>query len=313
MDFELSEEQELILGSVRELLGRFAGPARAIELSRSGGYDFELDAALRESGFDRLAEAPDPRPLEAGLVLQEVARAGGISAFSAMAFVVPGATGGAFPYGSKPVALIDAAHPGPIRFAAEAETWLVLEGDRVRCLRANHRRVRPIRSNYGYPMAWVDLTSAEPAESPAIDAERLRAWWRVGLALEAVGAMSGALDQTVGYLKERRQFGRTLASFQAVQHRLADCAIAGEASRWLAYEAAFHGAPGEAAAVAASYAMRSAGQVFSETHQLSGAIGFTHEHDLHVYSMRLQALRMELGGGSRQTRAVSHTRWGMAP
>ncbi len=311
MDFELDEEQELILGSVRELLSRFAGPTRAIELAREGKYDFELDTALHDAGFDRLAEGPDPRPLEAALVLQEVARAGGISAFSAMAFVVPGATGGAFPYGTKPVALMDAAYPGPVRFAAQAEILLVLEGNRVRSLRVDADAVRSIRSNYGYPMAWVDLALMHEAESPHLDAERLRAWWRVGLALEAVGAMSGALEQTAGYLKERRQFGRTIASFQAVAHRLADCAIAIEASRWLAYEAAFHGATGEAAAVAASYAMRSAGQVFSETHQLSGAIGFTHEHDLHVYSMRLQALRMELGGTSRQTRAVSRTRWGM--
>ena len=131
--------------------------------------------------------------------------------------------------------------------------------------------------------------------------------------MEAVGAMSGALHQCVEYLKERRQFGRTVASFQGVQHRLAECAISVEGSRWLVNEAAYHGAPEEASAVAASFALQAAEQIFAETHQLSGAIGFTHEHDLHVWSMRLQALRLELGGIGAQAREVSRVRWGIAP
>lgn len=312
MDFELNDEQRLILESVQKLLARSCGPARAIELAQTGAYDLELDAALREAGFDRLAEGPQPRWLEAALVVQEVARMGGVSAFAAMTLVVPGATEGAFPLGSGPVALLDAEHAGPARFAPQAQSVLVIENARVRALRCRPGCVRTIRSNYGYPLGWIDIGGLDEIAMPAISPERLRAWWRVALALEAVGAMAGALEQTVGYLKERRQFGRTLASFQAVQHRLADCAIAVEGSRWLAYEAAFLAAPDEAAAIAASHALQSAGKVFAETHQLSGAIGFTHEHDLHVFSMRLQALRMELGGVSRQTRAVSRHRWGLA-
>jgi alkylation response protein AidB-like acyl-CoA dehydrogenase len=121
--------------------------------------------------------------------------------------------------------------------------------------------------------------------------------------------MRAALDYTVDYLKQRRQFGRAIGSFQAVQHRLAGCAIAVEGSRWLAYEAAYKGAPAELAATAAAYAMQAAGRVFAETHQLSGAIGFTREHDLHVWSMRLQALRLELGGVGGHRRAVATARW----
>ena len=312
MDFELDDEQRLILESVQKLLADRCGPARAIELAKTGGYDEKLDAALCEAGFDRLAQGPQPRWLEAALVVQEIARAGGVSAFAAMSLVVPGATGGAFPFGNGPVALLDAQHPGPARFAPQATCVLVIENDRVRALRGRPECVRTIRSNYGYPLGWIDVKALETIETPEISPERLRAWWRVGLAAEAVGAMSGALEQTVEYLKQRRQFGRTLASFQAIQHRLADCAIAVEGSRWLAYEAAFRAAPAEAAATAASYALQAAGQVFNETHQLSGAIGFTHEHDLHVFSMRLQALRMEQGGVSRQTRAVSQHRWDLA-
>ena len=83
-----------------------------------------------------------------------------------------------------------------------------------------------------------------------------------------------------------------------------------EGGRWLTYEAAWLGAPDAGAAVAAAHTLAAAGRVFVETHQLSGAIGFTHEHDLHVWSMRLQALRLEMDGVAAQRRAVVETRWG---
>ena len=142
---------------------------------------------------------------------------------------------------------------------------------------------------------------------------RLEAAWRLALAVELAGAMSGALDETVAYVKQRRQFGRAIGSFQAVQHRLARCAIAVEASRWLAYEAAFKGGTPEMTATAVAYAASAAKRVFSETHQLSGAIGFTREHDLHVFSMRLQALRLELDGVGGHRRALAAARWGAGP
>ena len=125
--------------------------------------------------------------------------------------------------------------------------------------------------------------------------------------------MQGALDATVGYLRERRQFGRAIASFQAVQHRLAWCAVQVAGSRWLALEAAARGAPAEASALAAAHAAHTAKRVFAETHQLSGAIGFTREHALHVWSMRLQALRLELGGAAEHARAAARARWLAAP
>ena len=138
----------------------------------------------------------------------------------------------------------------------------------------------------------------------------MRNWWRVAIAVEAAGAMQAALGCTVDYLKERRQFGRPIGSFQAVQHRLAECAILVEGSHWLALEAAWLDAPAEAAATAAAYATSAATQIFAETHQLSGAIGFTHDHDLHVWSMRLQALKLELDGVGGHRRAIAAERWG---
>ena len=130
------------------------------------------------------------------------------------------------------------------------------------------------------------------------------------IAVQAAGTMRAALDYTVEYLKQRRQFGRAIGSFQAVQHRLAECAILSEGSRWLALEEAWLGAPAQEAATAAAYATAAATQVFAETHQLSGAIGFTHDHDLHVWSMRLQALKLEIEGVTGHRRAIAHARWG---
>ncbi len=137
----------------------------------------------------------------------------------------------------------------------------------------------------------------------------LRAWWRVALAAEAVGTMAAALDVTVDYVKKRRQFGRAIGSFQAVQHRLAECAVLVEGSRWLAFEAAALDAGEEAAAIAAAHASDAAARVFADTHQLSGAMGFTREHDLHVFSMRLQVLRLELGGAPAHRLAAARARW----
>jgi hypothetical protein len=82
-----------------------------------------------------------------------------------------------------------------------------------------------------------------------------------------------------------------------------------EGARWLVREAAWRDAPAESAASAAAWTLGAAGRLFADTHQLSGAMGFTLAHDLHVFSMRLPALRLELGGLGAQRRTVARTRW----
>ena len=121
--------------------------------------------------------------------------------------------------------------------------------------------------------------------------------------------MEAALAITVEYVKGRRQFGRAIGSFQAVQHRLALATVQVEALRWLCYEAAAKGTQEEATALAAAHASEAAHLVFRETHQLSGAMGYTREHPLHVFSMRLAALRLELGGPGAHRRDVARARW----
>lgn len=135
------------------------------------------------------------------------------------------------------------------------------------------------------------------------------AWWRVALAAELVGTMRAALALTVEHVTHRRQFDKAIGSFQAVQHRLAECAVAVEGSRWLMLEAAWLGAPPQAAAVALTQALTAAQRVFADTHQFHGALGFTTEYDLHLATMRLPALRIEAQALGRPATAVAVERW----
>jgi alkylation response protein AidB-like acyl-CoA dehydrogenase len=310
VDYELNEDQQAIVDAVEQLLGQHAGAARAIELNEDGAYDRELDAALEEAGFLELALGDDTGPLEAALLVEAVARAGGVVTAGGAALVAPRVAGRLLP---GPVAIATAGGGTIVRFAGVARTLLVDDDAEARIVELRPGDAEPVRSNFGYPMARLAPGVLERGDSlGAGSGPRLRDWWRVAIAVEAAGTMKAALDYTVAYLKERRQFGRAIGSFQAVQHRLAECAIASEGSRWLAFEAAWLDAPPEAAATAAAYATAAATQVFAETHQLSGAIGFTHDHHLHVWSMRLQALKLEMSGVTGHRRAIARARWGGA-
>ena len=310
MDFELNEDQQAILDAVGQLLELHAGPERAVAMQAAGEYDVALDQALREAGFASVAADAETGWLEAALIAEAVSQAAGSVAFAAEALVAPAFADEEL---EAPLAICSLDHRGPVRFAAQAQTLLVRDGDDVRAVALESGDVKPVPSNFGYPMGEVDAGAMNGGRSlGAGSAHTLDRHWRLALGIEAVGAASAALDQTVGYLKQRKQFGRTIASFQAVQHRLAECAIGVQASRWLCLEAAHHAAPREMTATAVAYTMQTAAQVFSETHQLSGAIGFTREHDLHIHSMRLQALRLECGGVFAHRRALVSERWGRA-
>lgn len=307
MDFELDADQLAIREAVEALLDQHAGVERAVALAADDAYDTALAKELAATGFLEVALGEETGALEAALVVEAVARAAGVVSVGAEALVAPAVVGSAVP---GPVALVDAAEPGPVRFAAGARTLLVLRGDGAERVTVEPGTVGPVRSWYGYPMGHVDAAVLAHGESLGADSgARLRAWWRVALAVECAGTMAAAVDATVAYVKERRQFGRAIGSFQAVQHRLAECHVLVQGARLLAFEAAHRGAPEEAAAIAASHAVHAAQRVFGETHQLSGAIGYTREHPLHAFTMRLQALRLELGGAGAHRGAAARARW----
>jgi alkylation response protein AidB-like acyl-CoA dehydrogenase len=145
--------------------------------------------------------------------------------------------------------------------------------------------------------------------------ERLVGVLWVALAIEAVGAADRCLRMTVDYLKERVQFGRVLGSFQALRHRCADLAAELEGARATAYYAAWavDGAPDELAEVA-PLAKAVCTEMFlhvaGETIQLHGGIGFTWEHDAHLYFKRAKASEL-LFGRPRELRLLAAERAGL--
>ena len=131
----------------------------------------------------------------------------------------------------------------------------------------------------------------------------------VGLAAEQTGGAQQSLDITLAYISGREQFGRTIASFQAIKHRCADLMLAIECARSASYYAAciaaeclnIDGDPGireqlgEAAATAKIFASEGFFQCAAESIQLHGGVGFTWEYDPHLYFKRARASEQMLG------------------
>jgi alkylation response protein AidB-like acyl-CoA dehydrogenase len=309
VQFRLAADQDAVLASVSTLLDRYAGADRMRELGgHAPAYDGVLDAALADAGFTRIALEPDGGALEAALVTEAVAARLGVVPFGAEALVAVGATGAMLP---GPMALTTAAHRGPVRYAVDGGSALVATEDEVLVHSVPAGACEPVQSRFGYPMARLGPLGAEGAVArlgPG-SADRVRAWWRVALAVEIVGTMRTALSRTVEYVAGRRQFGVAIGSFQAIQHRLSDLTVAVEGARWLALEAAWAGAPIEAAAAALTHAVAAAKRVTLDAHQLTGALGFSTEYDLHLWTMRLPALVVEAGWMGAPEADLVAARW----
>ena len=120
------------------------------------------------------------------------------------------------------------------------------------------------------------------------------------LCAEMVGGMQWVLDTTVEFAKTRQQFGRAIGSFQAVQHQCADMLLMTESARSAAYYAAWaltEGAPAASSAVsiAKAYCSDAYREVGNRGVQVHGGIGFTWEHDLHLYYKRAKASEVMFG------------------
>lgn len=105
---------------------------------------------------------------------------------------------------------------------------------------------------------------------------------RIGVASQALGIAQGAIDETVNYVKERKQFGRSLAKFQNTQFKLADMETATEAARLLVYKAARYKDEkmpySKEAAMAKLFAAETAMDVTTKAVQLYGGYGYTREY-----------------------------------
>ncbi|WP_217238119.1 acyl-CoA dehydrogenase family protein [Streptomyces sp. AC555_RSS877] len=125
----------------------------------------------------------------------------------------------------------------------------------------------------------------------------------VALAAEQLGGAQAALDMTVAHVRDRTQFGRALGSFQAVKHTCADMLLQVESARSSVVRAVrAAGSSPEALAEAAAVAQAWCGEAFTfvaaECVQLHGGMGFTWEHDAHLYFRRAQSDAVLLGGAA---------------
>lgn len=194
--------------------------------------------------------------------------------------------------------LVVAAHTGGF---ARSRTLLYL----VREGAAGLVRTRQTSLDETRPQARVELRDVE-AEllGTADDADVPGALAGVGdaaatvLAAEAVGAADRALERTVEYVKQREQFGRARGSFQAAKHRLADVYVQVQAARSAAYYAAWAAGAADAEQVgglALAQALDALRTAASEAVQLHDGIGFTWEHEAHLYFKRASSDELLFG------------------
>ena len=155
------------------------------------------------------------------------------------------------------------------------------------------------------PLATVTLSGVPgdplPDSTTAIAAARAVGW--LCLAAEALGGAQVALDRTVCYARERVQFGRPIGSFQAYKHRLADMMVAIEQARSAVYWAACaydEAAPDGALALhaAKSFCADTFFKCAGDMIQLHGGIGFTWDHDAHLFFKRARSIQTMLGNGA---------------
>ncbi len=145
---------------------------------------------------------------------------------------------------------------------------------------------------------WARLQLGESAlewiELPTGTLQYVRDALAVHRAFDALGGAARLLEMTVAYALQREQFGAAIGSFQAVKHHCANMAVGVEAARATLWAAALalDEAPAErrshAASAAVAYAKSAASEVAGTALQVHGGIGFTWEHDLHVFLRRIK-------------------------
>jgi alkylation response protein AidB-like acyl-CoA dehydrogenase len=283
--FTPSAEQRELAASVHALLSDADTPA-AIRAWSAGehGPGLELLAKLGKIGVGDLSDYP----VELAMVFEELGRhamPGPLIESYAVAPALGLAAG-----------LATVAVPPHVPYALDADvaTPFVVSGDAVCDAEVGAR-----------------LTSVDPARR--LFEVRAGAWvgnasdvLDLGILCQAaqlVGLGRGLLEQASTYVTQRRQFGRAVGEFQAVKHHLADVLVALEFARPLVHAAAVTGSARDvsAARVAAADAAYRAARAALQVH---GAVGFTREHDLSLWLLKVRALRSAWGTQTWHRRRV---------
>lgn len=322
----LKDTDRHIVDGIGELLESAGGLARVRRLqAEPHSFDRETWARLAQNGW--LGAAVPEAQGGTALAMHEIAllleHAGRklmpeplVPALAASAMLAASGAAGAalladLLAGKKLVMSIDAEEglSGPTAFASDAhaaDVFLALIGDK---LIAVPRDARGIAMETRDTVDGGSLTRLRFDRTP-LDALTIA---RGGAAQEAfragrdlallgysallVGLADEALAMTVQYLKDRKQFGVPIGSFQSLQHRAASLYVLIKASRALLYEACRAGAARRrvAALAAKSYAAETAMTTVKECVQLHGAMGYTAEHNMSLYFRRAMALAVADG------------------
>jgi alkylation response protein AidB-like acyl-CoA dehydrogenase len=287
MRFTLSTEQQELAASVHALLSDADVPAAARAWA-TGDHapGLEILERLAKIGVGELAEYP----VELAVVFEELGR-----------HAMPGPL--IESYAAAPVLGVSAeaglatvAVPPHVPYALDADvaTPFVMTGDAV------------CRAEVGARLTSVDPTrrlfevrSGEWAGN-ATDVLDLGTLCQ---SAQLIGLGRGLLEQSAAYVTQRRQFGRAVGEFQAVKHHLADVLVALEFARPLVHAAAVSGKAADvsAARVAAADAAYLAARAALQVH---GAVGFTQEHDLSLWLLKVRALRSAWGTQTWHRRRV---------
>jgi alkylation response protein AidB-like acyl-CoA dehydrogenase len=332
MEFADTAEQAALRDAVRAFVGRHATPAQ-IRATMAGpvGYDTKIWERLStELGLTALAVAEryggaGAGPREVAVAVEELGRlllpspflstsvaalalthaAGHADGQAAAERYLPGLADGSVTAAlalNPDVTAVDGTvtgQAGNVVDGAAAGLLLVRCGDRLLAVAAADATVVPLDT--------LDQTRRQATvrfdRAPALAAGTVGsaiALYRVLVAAECVAAAEHCLDVTVEYLKTRRQFGRPIGSFQALQHRAADLAVAVVSARATAQAAVWSATADPAglavlAPLAALHCSRIFREVAGEMIQLHGGIGFTWEHEAHLYFKRAKSTQLLLG------------------
>ena len=185
--------------------------------------------------------------------------------------------------------------------APDADVLVLLAGDDVVIAAAEDVEVTASTSTDSTRSIGAVAVRGTPIAVLPGAATLARTVFRILGSAEAVGVSWATLEMSVAYAKVREQFGRTIGTFQAVKHHAANMLVNAELTTAATWDAARADDPDSAwfaAAVAASHAIRS--QIFNAEYniQLHGGIGYTWEHDAHLYLRRARTLAALLGDGA---------------
>lgn len=187
--------------------------------------------------------------------------------------------------------VIDGANADVV-FAISGDKVLAIEKDLEGVTVSSVESIDRTRFLGDFSFENVEVSNLSDRNSSKEYIQMAKALSAVALAAEQVGGAEAMLNATVSYVKERKQFGKPIGSFQSVKHRCADMMTAIEEARSAVYLAAVKADSKERlsyAAIAKSVASEAFFKVASDAIQLHGGVGVTWEYDLHFFFKRARA------------------------